>query len=68
MAEPSRDTEQIHEKQMKMAVFVGDKRHHAMEYIERRHFVQTVERAGLPKFIASTAFQEIEVTFFYGLR
>jgi serine/threonine-protein kinase HipA len=61
-AQPSLDTKQIHEKQMKMAMFVGDKRHYVMEYIERRHFVQTVERAGLPNFIANNAFQEIEAT------
>ncbi len=64
MAQPSLDTKQTHEKQMKMAMFVGDKRHYVTECIERRHSVQTAERAGLAKFIANTAFQEIEVTFF----
>jgi serine/threonine-protein kinase HipA len=59
-AQPSLDTKQIHEKQMKMAMFVGDKRHYVMEYIERRHFVQTPERAGLPKFIVNNAIEEIE--------
>ena len=61
-AQPSLDTKQIHKKQMKMAMFVGDKRHYVMEYIERRHFVQTVVRAGMPKFIANNAFEEIEAT------
>jgi serine/threonine-protein kinase HipA len=51
-----------------MAMFVGDKRHYVMEYIERRHFVQTVERAGLPKFIANNAFEEIEATVTEALR
>lgn len=59
-AQPSLDTKQIHKKQMKMAMFVGDSRHYVMEYIERRHFVQTVERAGLPKLVANNAFEEIE--------
>ena len=39
MAQPSLDTKQIHEKQMKMAMFVGDKRHYVTECIERRHSV-----------------------------
>jgi len=61
-AQPSLDTKQILKKQMKMAMFVGDNRHYVMEYIERRHFVQTVVRAGLQKFIANNAFEEIEAT------
>jgi len=61
-AQPSLDTKQIHKKQMKLAMFVGDKRHYVMEYIERRHFVHTVVRAGLPKSIANNAFEEIEAT------
>ena len=47
---------------MQMAMFFRDKRHYVMEYPERRHFVQTVVRSGLPKFIANNAFEEIEAT------
>lgn len=58
-AQPSLDAHQIHEKQMKLAMFVGDNRHYAMEYIHGRHFVQTAERAGLPGAIAREALTEV---------
>ena len=44
---------------MKLAMFVGDKRHYAMEYIHGRHFVQTAERAGFPSTIAREALAEV---------
>ena len=58
-AQPSLDAHQIHEKQMKLAMFVGDNRHYAVEYIHGRHFVQTAERAGLPGTIAREALAEV---------
>ena len=58
-AQPSLVARQIHEKQMKLAMFVGDSRHYAVEYIRGRHFVQTAERAGLPGGIAREALAEV---------
>jgi serine/threonine-protein kinase HipA len=58
-AQPSLDARQIHKKQMKLAMSVGDSRHYAIDYINGRHFIQTAERAGLPKNIAETALQEM---------
>jgi serine/threonine-protein kinase HipA len=58
-AQPSLDARQILEKQMKLAMFVGDKRHYAMRYIQGRHFLQTVQRAGLPKEIAEEVLADI---------
>ncbi|MFZ4777940.1 MAG: type II toxin-antitoxin system HipA family toxin, partial [Terrimicrobiaceae bacterium] len=58
-AQPSLDAHQIHAKQMKLAMFIGDNRHYAVEYIHGRHFVQTAERAGLPGTIAREALSEV---------
>jgi serine/threonine-protein kinase HipA len=58
-AQPSLDAYQIHKKQMKLAMFVGDKRHYTIEYIQGRHFVQTAERAGLPGALAYEALGEV---------
>jgi len=58
-AQPSLDTRQIVEKQMKLAMSVGDNRHYTMGYIQGRHFIQTVERAGLPKEMAEEVLADI---------
>jgi len=58
-SQPSLDAHRIVKKQMKLAMAVGDKRHYTMEYIQGRHFVQTVERAGLPATIAQSALEEV---------
>jgi len=58
-AQPSLDTRQIHRKQMKLAMSIGDSRHYAIEYIKGRHFVQTARRAGLSEITAETVLQEI---------
>jgi serine/threonine-protein kinase HipA len=58
-AQPSLDTRQIECKQMKVAMFVGDNRHYRIDEIKGRHFIQTAERAGLPKPIATDALQEV---------
>lgn len=58
-AQPSMDARQIVKKQMKLAMSVGDKRHYTMDYIQGRHFVQTVKRAGLPEAIARNALEEV---------
>lgn len=58
-AQPSLDAHQLHEKQMKLAMFVGDKRHYVIDYIKGRHFIQTADRAGLSTAIAVEALNEI---------
>jgi serine/threonine-protein kinase HipA len=58
-AQPSLDANQILRKQMKLAMFVGDKRHYTIEYIQGRHFIQTAECAGLPGAIAADALSEV---------
>ena len=58
-AQPSLDSHQIVKKQMKLAMSVGNKRHYKIDYIEGRHFIQTVERAGLPAAIAENALEEV---------
>lgn len=50
---------QIRNKEMKMAMSVGDNRHYKMDEIQRRHFVQTAELAGLPRYIAKESLEEI---------
>ena len=61
-AQPSLDTRQIKRKQMKLAMFVGDSRHYRIDEIRGRHFIQTAERAGLPKSIATDALEEVAKT------
>jgi serine/threonine-protein kinase HipA len=58
-AQPSLDARQIAEKQMKLAMSVGDSRHYTMRYIQGRHFIQTVERSGLPKEMAEEVLADI---------
>jgi serine/threonine-protein kinase HipA len=58
-AQPSLDARQILDKQMKLAMSVGNKRHYSMEYVQGRHFIQTVERAGLPKEMAEEVLADI---------
>ena len=58
-AQPSLDAHHIVKKQMKLAMSVGNSRHYTMESIQGRHFVQTVQRAGLPPAIAQSALEEI---------
>lgn len=59
-AQPSLDTRQIHKKQMKLAMSVGDNRHYAIDYIKGRHFIQTARRGGLAESLAEKALQEIK--------
>ncbi|HEX3628240.1 MAG TPA: type II toxin-antitoxin system HipA family toxin [Verrucomicrobiae bacterium] len=58
-AQPSLDTRQIERKQMKLAMSVGRSRHYRIEEIQGRHFVQTVEAAGLPGARATDALREV---------
>jgi serine/threonine-protein kinase HipA len=58
-AQPSLDDRQIERKQMKLAMSVGNSRHYRMEEIRGCHFLQTAERAGLPKSLARDALEEV---------
>ena len=58
-AQPSLDSGQVERKQMKLAMSVGDNNHYRIEQIHGRHFVQTAERAGLPKAIVREAMEEV---------
>ena len=58
-AQPFFDAHSFQQKEMKMAMSVGDNNHYRMEEIVGRHFVQTVKRAGLPEYIATDALSEI---------
>ncbi len=58
-AQPSLDVRQIERKNMKLAMSVGTNRHYRIDEIQGRHFIQTVERAGLPKYIATEVLEEV---------
>lgn len=58
-AQPFFDAHQIQKKEMKMAMSVGSNNHYKMADIQGRHFVQTVQKAGLPEYIAKEALKEI---------
>lgn len=61
-AQPSLVARQVERKQMKLAMFVGDRRHYRLDEIQGRHFIQTATRAGLPPTLAQEALQEIART------
>jgi serine/threonine-protein kinase HipA len=58
-AQPSLVARQIERKQMKLAMSVGESRHYRIDEIKGRHFIQTVERAGLPGSLAVAALEEV---------
>ena len=58
-AQPSVSNRRIERKQIRLAMSVGEHRHYRMDEIEGRHFIQTVERAGLPGALAKSALAEV---------
>lgn len=58
-AQPSLDAGQIQRKQMKLAMSIGDNNHYRIEQVHGRHFIQTAERAGLPRTIVREAIKEV---------
>lgn len=58
-AQPSLDARQIESKQMRLAMSVGTNRHYGMDRIKGHHFLQTVDKAGLPASIAREALDEV---------
>jgi len=68
--QPSLDAKQITQKQMKLAMAIGDKRHYAVHTVLGRHFLQTAKTCGLPdktvlgiiEELADTARAKIDAT------
>ncbi|MEZ5902057.1 MAG: type II toxin-antitoxin system HipA family toxin [Alphaproteobacteria bacterium] len=58
-AQPFFDAHNLRQKEMKMAMSVGNDNHYRMEEIVGRHFVQTVQKSGLPEYIAKDALDEV---------
>lgn len=58
-AQPSLDAHQIDRRQMKLAMSVGDNRHYRIDEIAVRHFVQTADKAGLPKALVRQAIEDV---------
>lgn len=58
-AEPALHARQIERKQMKLAMSVGNRRYYRIDQIHGRHFLQTAERAGLSKKLASEVIHQI---------
>lgn len=61
-AQPSLDARQIERKQMRLAMAVGDSSHYRTNEVAGRHFVQTGERAGLPRTLVRDAINDIADT------
>lgn len=58
-AQPSLVAHQIRRNQMRLAMAVGTKNHYRIETIHRRHFIQTSEKAGLPKALIGEVLDEV---------
>ena len=58
-AQGALNARQLERKQMKMAMWVGDRRHYRVDQIHGRHFVQTATRAGISKSRAKDMIEEI---------
>lgn len=58
-AQPSLVAGQIGRNQLKLAMAVGTNNHYRIETIHGRHFVQTGEKAGLPKALVGEALNEV---------
>jgi serine/threonine-protein kinase HipA len=61
-AQPSADAGHIPRNRMKLAMFVGDNRHYAVNTVMPRHFIQTAARAGVGASIVERAFEDIRAT------
>lgn len=61
-AQPLFDERMIDRREMRLAMSVGKNNHYRMDEIQGRHFIQTAERAGIAKYIAQEAIEEIANT------
>lgn len=57
--QPARDAGQLQKNKMKLALAVGDRRHHAIDSIAPRHFVQTAQRNGVPGDVVEGVFEKL---------
>lgn len=60
--QPSLDAKQVTEKQMKLAMAIGDNRHYHVNTVLGRHFVQTAKRCGLPDKVVADIIDELTST------
>ena len=60
--QPSLDTGQISQNQMKLAMAIGTNRHYAVHTIVGRHFVQTGKNCGLPDKMVADVIAELSDT------
>jgi serine/threonine-protein kinase HipA len=58
-AQPSLDTGQVQLRQLKLAMAVGERNRYRIDQVQARHFMQTADKAGMPKSIALAAMDEI---------
>lgn len=58
-AQPSLDARQIRRNGFKLAMSVGDSGHYRIHEITGRHFVETAQRARLPRSLVQRAIEEI---------
>lgn len=57
--QPSLDENQIRQNQMKLAMAVGDNRHHVVHTISGRHFMQTAKKCGLSDKLVKETISEL---------
>lgn len=57
--QPSLDSKQIMQNQMKLAMAIGEKRHYVVHTVLGRHFVQTAKSCGLPDKTVTDVIQQI---------
>lgn len=60
--QPSLDAKQITQKQMKLAMAIGDNRHYQVNTVLGRHFVQTAKKCGLPDKVVADLIDELKGT------
>lgn len=60
-AQPSLNARQIERKQMRLAMSLGTRNHYKFDEIQCRHFLQSGEKAGLPRILVQQAIDEIVV-------
>ncbi|WP_342724153.1 type II toxin-antitoxin system HipA family toxin [Bradyrhizobium sp. B097] len=62
-AQPSHDAKQIQPKALKLAMSVGKSRHHTVNEMRPRHFIQTAEMSGVGIAVVRTIFDDLATTF-----
>jgi len=60
--QPSLDAKQMTQKQMKLAMAIGDNRHYLVNTVLGRHFAQTARKCGLPDKVVADIIDELKST------